>query len=280
LLVDSNAVASVMDDAWMELTLSMEEISSDRIVARHTGKMAIVTHSCGWVDPLQRPGYMTTTSLDGIPFIPCEKHPPWCKAIEANFEQILKEYKSLTNHNPHDWHVVGSGQRGSGHTDNRVVSGKSWTEYVLFGRGCSDSDNDAPITKQLLRQHVPDAVSLAEMGGGEVIFSRLEGGTTIQAHCGPTNIRWTAHLGLVVPKSESKCQIRVADEWHSWEPGQMLLFDDSFEHEVINLTNEERVVLLLRLWHPQLDPSWRNDVLLDAMSKKEENVEKRIHPPE
>ena len=34
--------------------------------------------------------------------------------------------------------------------------------------------------------------------------------------------------------------------------GKVLLFDDSFEHEVRNDTNEDRVVLLIRVRHPEL----------------------------
>ncbi|KAL7516444.1 hypothetical protein ACHAWX_001459 [Stephanocyclus meneghinianus] len=273
-------ILASMDDAWMELTLSMEEIPSDRVVARHVANMAISTNSCGWVNPLQRPGYMAQVPLGGISFIPRDQHPPWCQEIEANWDHILDEYQALTKYNSRDWHDVGSGQRGSGHDDHHVVSGKRWTEYVLFGTGSfHENDKDAPITKELLRKHVPDAVSLAQVGGGEVIFSRLEGGTHIQAHCGPTNIRWTAHLGLIVPRSEKDCRIRVADEWHSWEAGRLLLFDDSYEHEVVNNTNQERVVLLMRLWHPQLDSSTRNEELIAAMSMKEESFNKRYHPP-
>ena len=35
-------------------------------------------------------------------------------------------------------------------------------------------------------------------------------------------------------------------------PGEALVFDDSFEHEVWNDGKQERVVLLLDLWHPDL----------------------------
>jgi hypothetical protein len=57
-------VRETMDDAWMELSLSMEEIPSDRMIARHVAKMAIATKSCGWVYPLQRPGYLAKMPLD------------------------------------------------------------------------------------------------------------------------------------------------------------------------------------------------------------------------
>ena len=95
-------------------------------------------------------------------------------------------------------------------------------------------------------------------------------------------MRWTAHLGLVIPVSASACQIRVRDEWHSWQAGKILLFDDSHEHEVRNDTDEARVVLLIRLWHPQLASMasfQRESILSEAMARKEEEVRKRYHPP-
>jgi len=272
------SIRDVMNDAWMELMLSMEEVPQHRIVARHVANMAITTKSCGWLDPLQRPGFMARVGLSSIPYTPQEKHPVWCRVLEKNWIRILNEYNHLIS-NPLNFSKVGSGQRGSGHDDHLVVAGRSWKEYVLFGTGSRGNDTDAPFTKQLLRSHVPDAVSLAEQGGGEVIFSCLAPRTYIKAHCGPTNLRWTAHLGLVIPDSSSDCQIRVRDQWHSWSPGKILLFDDSYEHEVRNDTDETRVVLLIRAWHPELLKVQRGFLLSDAMASKEEDVRKRYNPP-
>ena len=282
-----NSIKAVMDDAWMELMLSMEEIPQHRLISRHVSKLAISTNSCCWKDPLQRPGYMAPIPLKTLSFIPPEHHPTWCQKLEQNWEKILYEYRALSRHNSHSWLDVGSGERGSGHDDHRVVSGQSWKEYILFGTGAKkENDNDAPFTKQFLRNHVPDAISLAEQGGGEVIFSRLAPKSYIGAHCGPTNLRWTAHLGLVIPVSSSDCQIRVGMNWYSWQPGKMLLFDDSFEHEVRNDTDQERVVLLMRVWHPKLSCSkearenlQREQFLMEAISKKGDAVKKRYHPP-
>mmetsp|Transcript_1837 Transcript_1837/g.3114 ORF Transcript_1837/g.3114 Transcript_1837/m.3114 type:complete len:258 (-) Transcript_1837:85-858(-) len=256
----------------------MEEVPHHRIIARHVASLAITTKSCGWTDPLQRPGYMARVGLSSIPFTPPVNHPSWCRVLENNWIRILNEYHHLTV-NPLNFSNVGSGQRGSGHDDHLVVSGRSWKEYVLFGTGSKSNNSDAPFTKQLLRSYVPDAVSLAEQGGGEVIFSKLEPRTHIKAHCGPTNLRLTAHLGLVVPGPPKDCRIRVRDEWHSWSSGKVLLFDDSYEHEVRNDTEESRVVLLLRVWHPGLTKVQRGSFLSDAMSKKEEEIAKRFHPP-
>ena len=280
-------INEVLDDAWMELMLSYEEDPITRPVAVHVANVAISSGKscCNWRHPLQRPGFMAplhllhTQSLDC--FTPTEKHPPWCKVLEENWKSILHEYQNLQN-NPKYWTKVGSGERGSGFDDHRVVSGTNWTEYVLFGAGAAHTGDihDAPTTKQLLRQYVPDAVSLASMGGGEVIFSRLAPQTKIGAHCGPTNLRLTAHLGLVVPTTTSNCKIRVGLNWNSWESGKFLLFDDSFEHEVRNETNEERVVLLIRTWHPAVSTQTdRARWIEDARTAKDNAVDKRYQAP-
>jgi aspartyl/asparaginyl beta-hydroxylase (cupin superfamily) len=44
----------------------------------------------------------------------------------------------------------------------------------------------------------------------------------------------------------------VGDQVHHWEEGKCIVFDDTFEHEVWNRTDEERLVLLIDLWHPDL----------------------------
>jgi hypothetical protein len=80
-------------------------------------------------------------------------------------------------------------------------------------------------------------------------------------------IRLTAHLGLIVPKlssesQEPKCYAQVADTICTWEEGKALVFDDSYEHEVVlksSSSSQEdeqpeqmRSVLLIQFWHPCL----------------------------
>jgi aspartyl/asparaginyl beta-hydroxylase (cupin superfamily) len=277
--------SDTLNDAWMELMLSYEEIPQHRRLARHVANLAITSgkSSCGWNNPLQRPGYMAHLATEHCPsFVPPKHHPEWCHILEANWETIGKELYALETTRSQSWGAVGSGERGSGSDDHRVVSsGGNWNEYILFGTGAMPKDDDTPVTKRLLREHVPTAVSLAEAGGGEVIFSRLAPHTHIESHCGPTNLRWTAHLGLVVPPTTSsgKCQIRVESTWYQWQVGRILLFDDSFEHEIRNDSDEVRTVLLLRFWHPALNEKQRMVALNEAKRQKELAVEKRYQPP-
>ena len=82
-------------------------------------------------------------------------------------------------------------------------------------------------------------------------FSTLRGNSHIAAHHAPVNLRVRVHLPLLVPEP-AKCGIRVAGEARTWTPGEAMAFDDSFEHEVWNDGESERVVLLFDMWHPDL----------------------------
>jgi aspartyl/asparaginyl beta-hydroxylase (cupin superfamily) len=49
--------------------------------------------------------------------------------------------------------------------------------------------------------------------------------------------------------------MRVGEEIIQWEEGKCLLFDDSFVHSVWHKgenNSGDRIVLLIDLWHPQL----------------------------
>ncbi|EDQ86738.1 uncharacterized protein MONBRDRAFT_33739 [Monosiga brevicollis MX1] len=47
--------------------------------------------------------------------------------------------------------------------------------------------------------------------------------------------------------------LRVANESRAWANGELLLFDDSFEHEVWNNASQPRVILIFDVWHPDLE---------------------------
>ena len=77
------------------------------------------------------------------------------------------------------------------------------------------------------------------------------------------------------------CCIRVADQWLTWKEGEVLIFDDSYEHEVINMTDSIRVVLLFRFWHPDLvqQPTLRDELLDRALRAKRREELRRYNPP-
>ena len=44
--------------------------------------------------------------------------------------------------------------------------------------------------------------------------------------------------------------MRVKDQHHTWEEGKSILFDDSWNHEVHNKSDDLRVVLLVDILRP------------------------------
>ena len=70
----------------------------------------------------------------------------------------------------------------------------------------------------------------------------------------PRNGRLRHHLGLVVPRSVAPV-LRVCNETRNWVEGKVLIFDDSFEHEVWHESPEERIVLIVDVEYPEVDPT-------------------------
>jgi beta-hydroxylase len=58
------------------------------------------------------------------------------------------------------------------------------------------------------------------------------------------------HLGLIVPREAEACRIRVGEDIRHWEAGKSMIFDDTFNHEVWNDTDEMRVVLFVDVLRP------------------------------
>ena len=89
----------------------------------------------------------------------------------------------------------------------------------------------------------------------------------MKPHCGPTNARLRLHLPLVAPTTPRPAAMRVASEEVEWEEGEVLVFDDSYEHEVWQRADADRIVLIVDIWHPTLD-----DETIEGMVPLEELV--------
>ena len=91
------------------------------------------------------------------------------------------------------------------------------------------------------------------------LFSRLKPGTHIAPHHGLLNTRLICHLPLVVPDG---CGIRVGAETRAWREGELMIFDDSFEHEAWNRGTSDRTVLLFEIWRPDIDTDERQQLTM------------------
>ena len=125
----------------------------------------------------------------------------------------------------------------------RIAKGQNWKTFVLFGFGQRLEKNTqlTPKTAELLEK-VPNIQT--------AMFSILAPGYHIPAHTGVTKGILRCHLGLIIPKDYEKCRIRVEDTITPWKEGEIFVFDDTYEHEVWNDTDEERVILLFDFDRP------------------------------
>jgi hypothetical protein len=82
-----------------------------------------------------------------------------------------------------------------------------------------------------------------------ILFSRLAAGARIPPHHGVMNARLICHLPLIVPPG---CGFRVGGEERAWKEGELLVFDDSVEHEAWNAGTSDRIILIFDVWRPEI----------------------------
>lgn len=140
-----------------------------------------------------------------------------------------------------------------------------WSAFHLWRGGEPVEEN--------LRRCPETAKALAEVGMVRIdrlcpnaLFSALAPHTHIPPHNGETNARLVAHLPLVVPDG---CRFRVGFEEREWKVGELIVFDDTIEHEARNDSEELRVVLIFDLWNPLLTEPERELVNALATASRE-----------
>ncbi|XP_056154994.1 aspartyl/asparaginyl beta-hydroxylase isoform X2 [Lampris incognitus] len=128
-----------------------------------------------------------------------------------------------------------------------------WGQYTLWqqGRKAGDACRSVPKTCSLM-ERFPESTGCKR---GQIKFSVMQPGTHVWPHTGPTNCRLRMHLGLVIPKHG--CRIRCTNSTREWEEGKVLVFDDSFEHEVWQEADSFRLIFIVDVWHPELTAQQR-----------------------
>lgn len=124
-----------------------------------------------------------------------------------------------------------------------IAKGKNWRTFFLYGFGEQLPKNcaKAPFTSSLLEKVPNIEISW---------FSILSPGYHIPPHQGVTKGILRAHLGLIIPKNRENCRISVGGQIRHWKPGEIFVLDDTYEHEVWNDTDEERVILIFDFDRP------------------------------
>lgn len=124
-----------------------------------------------------------------------------------------------------------------------ITTDSGWKIFLFLAYGIESKLNIAlcPKTWRIVKQ-IP--------GLKTAMFSVFQPGKRLSPHRGPYNGVLRLHLGLLVPDHDGNLGIRIGSEKRSWSEGEVLIFDDAYEHEAWNETDMPRVVLFVDFEKP------------------------------
>jgi len=124
-----------------------------------------------------------------------------------------------------------------------ITKDAGWKIFLLVAYGIKSKPNIelCPETWRIV-QKIP--------GLKTAMFSVFQPGKRLPPHRGPYNGVLRLHLGLLVPEHDTNLGIRIGTEVRGWKEGSILIFDDAYEHEAWNETEQPRVVLFVDFEKP------------------------------
>ncbi len=177
-------------------------------------------------------------------------HFDWVSGIVEQADVIREELSALiSSDQPFDPYVQHNVHAPAVNKDLMQLMGNSgWSAYHLYKDGDAQTDHMArcPKTLEILKAAPMPKIRTVSPS---ILFSRLTAGSHIPPHNGICNARILCHLPLITPPG---CWLRVGNQVREWTDGEMLIFDDTIEHEAKNPTSEPRVVLIFDIWRPEL----------------------------
>jgi len=206
------------------------------------------THLAG--KPGQDPAYPMFPGLEHRPFHTAAGHPA-VAMLEAACTDIASEALALDDGAHLDYTIASRAVRSWRRPQSwlrRSSPPRAWTVYPFHHMGVCVED---------LSGHCPHTLAVIEsLPGvcldypwGDSLFSVQGPHSRLPAHCSVDNLRLRCHLALRIPAGAG---MRVGGETRQWQEGRCLLFEDSFEHDVWNPSDQRRLVLIVDLWHPGL----------------------------
>lgn len=171
----------------------------------------------------------------------------WTATVEAATDAIVEELRAvMAQSDDFAPYVETPGDRPA--PNNPLRDDPSWGAMYFWRSGARVEDNASrcpAVMAALDAAPIPQIANRSPMA----LWSLLKPGTHIQPHHGLLNTRLICHLPLLAP---GNCALRVGAETRPWRKGEMLIFDDSIEHEAWNRSDETRVVLLFEVWRPEI----------------------------
>jgi hypothetical protein len=175
---------------------------------------------------------------------------PWTNRVEAAFEDVAAEFRALLE-GEHAYLLpyIQYPENVPLEQWKALNNNDGWRAAHLIQNGEVIAQNAKSCAKTMALMAMLPQPEIAG-GGPNAMFSLLAPHTHIPPHTGINNARLVCHLPLIVPDG---CWFRVGSQTREWEPGKLLIFDDTIEHEAMNPSDQLRVVLIFDIWHPALD---------------------------
>lgn len=275
----TSGAASYTSAAWLRTWPAADSptpflLESWRLLSRATQNMSVeaararigseLVRRGPWTSPLQLP----RTFVKGLESAPWhDAPPPGLEALRVRLEEaapsLLREFRSL----PKSLLLREAECIAAGKAEWLYMTVNApWVEDV-DDVGCSRA---TPVACSIVRE----AASAGWAGEAlRATYSILSGGARLTTHCGMTNAQLKFHVGLSVPvigadgrtlvvdaggtavtasgphDAATPCAtLTVAGVTRAWTAGRAFIFDDSFEHSVVNHCegiDAERVVMQL-----------------------------------
>lgn len=185
----------------------------------------------------------------------------WVAELEARTSIIQGELAALLRAQADQFepYVAADADRSGGTAPNAHLAGDaSWSAYHLLKGG-------EPVEGHA--EHFPETLAALELApmprvagrAPMALFSLLKAGAHIRPHHGLFNFRLICHLPLIVPPD---CTLRAGNQLRNWREGELLIFDDSMEHEAWNRSDRQRIILLFEIWRPEIGEADREALTL------------------
>jgi len=218
-----------------------------------------VQRTVGVEDTMSRPGLVNRALMGVIEWAERlnEKYPKlgnrpvydvgefaWAMDVEREWHLVRAELDNLLTRKEElpALHEISSEVRS-------VSTDRGWKTFIFAAYGVKSEQaiRLCPQTWRIL-QRIP--------GLKTAMFSVFEPGKHLKPHRGPYNGVLRLHFGLIVPDTPPRTvAIRVDNEVCQWEEGKVLIFDDSYEHEAWNRSEQTRVVLFVDFVKPLRFPA-------------------------
>tara|TARA_R110002033_G_scaffold17640_1_gene47737 strand:+ start:470 stop:1537 length:1068 start_codon:yes stop_codon:yes gene_type:complete len=195
---------------------------------------------------------------------------PWLAEIEAAIPDMQQELQAVIART-REFAPYVQGHPDRPRPNNPLLDDPNWGAYYFWKDGVEIMENSVHCPKTMSALEAAPLPFIQERSP-MALYSVLEPGTHIAPHYGLLNTRLICHIPLILPPD---CALRVGGETRPWKEGEALIFDDSFEHEAWNRSDQRRVVLLFEIWRPEISAVERDALttIFEAINEYQKPVE-------